>query len=103
MSDPLGLIGRAGATPPPGVGPRPGSRPDAEGPSFKELLSKQIAEVNQLQRDADAAIEDFAAGRTDDLEGVLLASQKADTAVKMLLQVRNRVMDAYEEVKQIRV
>ena len=44
-----------------------------------------------------------AAGRRDDIEGVLIAARKADTAFRMLLQVRNKVLDAYEEVKQLRV
>ena len=43
------------------------------------------------------------AGRRDDLESVMIATQKADTAFRMLLQIRNKVMDAYEEVKQMRI
>ena len=49
------------------------------------------------------AIEDLVAGRRDDLDGVLIAKQKADIAFQTLLQVRNKLMDAYEEVKQMRV
>ena len=67
------------------------------------MLMKQIEQVNQLQQDAEVAIEDVAAGRRDDVDAVLMAKQKADVAFKMLLQVRNKMMDAYEEVKQIRV
>jgi len=105
MSDPLGLI--SNITPTQGIAPRPGaaapaSRPSG-GPDFKEVLMKQIADVNKLQKDAEMAIEDLAAGRRDDMDGVLIAKQKADIAFKMLLQVRNKMMDAYEEVKQIRV
>jgi len=59
--------------------------------------------VNELQRDATEAMEDLATGARDDVESVLIATQKADTAFRLLLQVRNKVLDAYEEVKQIRV
>ena len=62
-----------------------------------------IQQVNNLQQEADVAIEDLVAGRRDDMESVLMAKQKADVAFQMLLQVRNKLMDAYEEVKQIRV
>jgi flagellar hook-basal body complex protein FliE len=48
-------------------------------------------------------MEELAAGRRNDVEGVLLATQKADTAFKMLLAVRNKVQAAFEEVKQMRV
>lgn len=106
MSDPLGLIGTTiGA---PGLGrdlrpqSAPGRAPDGAG-EFKRMLQDQIEAVNQLQLDADAAVEDLSTGRRHDLEAVMTATQKADTAFKMLLQVRNKVMEAYEEVKQIRV
>lgn len=102
MTDPLGLIGKTGPiqpTPPPGA-PRPDQ---AGGPGFRELLQEQIAKVNELQKDAKEAVEDLAAGRRDDLEGVIIATRKADTAFKMLLQVRNKMMDAYEEINQIRI
>jgi flagellar hook-basal body complex protein FliE len=64
---------------------------------------ENIEQVNQLQQDAEAAIEDLAAGRRDDVAGVMIAKQKADLAFKMLLQVRNKLVDAYQEIKDIRV
>jgi len=103
MADPLGLIGNVGGASGP-LRPVPLTPPGKSGePGFKELLREQIEQVNQLQRDAKEAIEDLAAGRRDDLESVMTATQKADTAFRMLLQVRNKVMDAYEEVKQMRI
>ena len=101
MTDPLGLIGNTGPANPLVRGPVRGQ--PGEGPGFKQLLEEQIAKVNELQRDAKEAIEDLAAGRRDDVESVIHATQQADTAFKMLLQVRNKVMEAYDEVKQIHV
>lgn len=105
MSDPLGLINSPGPIAPlrpPGVGGPQAQRP-IEGPSFKDTLMKEIHEVDQLQEQATRAIEDFSTGRRDDIEGVMQATLQADTAFQMLMQVRNKLMDAYEEVKQIRV
>ncbi len=103
MPDPLGLIGTTTTTPQ--VSPRAGAGAGdaSQGASFKEQLIKQINDVNQLQQDAKEAVEDLATGRRDDVESVIIATQKADTAFRMLLQVRNKVMNAYDEVKQIRV
>jgi len=102
MSDPLGLI--SGSS---GLGNelklRQAQQPGRSDVDFKKMLESEIAEVNQLQQDAKEAVEDLAAGRRDDVEGVIIATQKADTAFRMLLQVRNKVMDAMEEIKQIRV
>ncbi len=102
MTDPLGLIGKTTPLAKPAPS-QPGSSRAADGPDFKAFLKEQIAEVNKLQSDAREAVEDIHAGRRNDLENVILATEKADVAFKMLLQVRNKVMEAYEEVKQIRV
>jgi len=103
MSDPLGLIRSIGPAAQPASRSLQTGAKDADGPSFKVALEQQISQVNQLQNDASAAMEDLAAGRRDDVATVMLATQKADIAFKMLLQVRNKVMDAYEEVKQMRI
>lgn len=103
MTDPLGFISHTqafGGTPP---GHSLPERPGAERPSFKQALLEQLSQVNDMQQKADDAIEAFATGERDDLEGVILATQKADTAFRTLLAVRNKVMDAYQEVQQIRV
>ena len=106
MSDPLGLIGlRSGAAAAPGMLHRSAgsAKSNAEGPGFREMLERELAQVNRLQEDAKIAAEDLASGKRDDIEGVIAATQKADLAFRMLLGVRNKMMEAYDEVKQIRV
>lgn len=106
MVDPVGLIG-AGQMP--GISPirdrlPAGGEPlDPSAPSFKDVLMENLKKVNDLQKDATTAIEDLHSGKRNDLETVLMATAKADTAFQMLLQVRNKMMDAFEEIKQIRV
>lgn len=56
-----------------------------------------------MQQDATRATEDLLTGRRNDLEGVILATEKADTAFKMLQAARNQVMQALDEIKQMRV
>ena len=109
-TDPLGLIGSSGIGPqgPNGIGagknlPGGGQPVDPNAPSFKDVLMENLSEVNKLQQDANTAIEDLHAGRRDDVEAVLMATQKADTAFRMLQSVRNKLMGAYDEIKQIRV
>lgn len=105
MTDPLGLVNsNGGATP---LGPRPPASPtgpEAGGhPSFKDVLMQNIEEVNALQKDAEMAIEDLMTGRRDDAAAVMIAKQRADVAFQMLMQVRNKLVDAYDEIKQMRV
>lgn len=104
MSDPLGLINSHAAAAARPAAPRAPRGPgDASGPSFKDVLMQNIQQVNRLQQDAQTAIEDLQTGKRDDMANVLIAKQHADDAFRLLLQVRNKLMDAYEEVKQIRV
>lgn len=103
MSDPLGLINPNQGVSPLQPGKPLGAAAPTQGPGFKDVLMKNIEQVNRLQQDAETAIEDLATGRRDDMDGVMIAKQKADVAFQMMLQVRNKLMDAYEEVKQIRV
>ena len=70
--------------------------------SFGDVLRSSIDEVNRLQADADKAINALATGRTDNVAEVMTAVQKADLAFKTLLQIRNKLMDAYNEVRQLR-
>ena len=93
MSDPLGLISNAGG---PQNLPITGSRTppkQGNGPDFKNLLMQNLNEVNALQQDASKAAEDLVTGQRNDLE----------TAFKMLQAMRNQVMEAYDEIKQMRV
>lgn len=108
MSDPLGLVGRsgagAGAFGAGGVQPPAGGQPvDPSQPSFKDVLMENLKQVNKMQLDASNAIEDLQTGKRNDLEGVLLATQKADSAFRMLVAVGNKVQAAYDEIKQLRV
>lgn len=82
------------------VGPR---RADAQGQSFKDMLVNSLEEVNRLQEDANVAFQRLATGKTQNVTEVLGAVQKADLAFKTLMQIRNKLVDAYEEIRQMRI
>jgi flagellar hook-basal body complex protein FliE len=105
MTDPLGLIGAQTARGAGGVQPLQSAQKAVtqNGESFKDVLLQNLQKVNALQNDATKAVEDLHTGNRDDIETVLMATQKADTAFRMLQQVRNKLMDAYSELQQIRV
>ena len=103
MTDPLGLINSAHGPVAPKAPQAPAAQGENGGPSFNDVLLKNIEQVNKLQQDAEMAIEDLSTGKRDDVAGVLIAKQKADMAFQMLQQVRNKLVDAYEEIKQMRV
>jgi flagellar hook-basal body complex protein FliE len=102
MADPLGIVNQINRVAPTSL-PIPGGKGAGGAGEFREELMRQIGEVNQLQQEASGATQDVLTGKRNDVEAVVLATQKADSAFKMLLAVRNKVMDAYDEVKQMRV
>jgi flagellar hook-basal body complex protein FliE len=89
-----------------GVGSMPGaksSQPATGGTSFADTLKKSIDEVSRLQQDASKAVDDVATGQSGNVTGVMTAVEKSDLAFKTLLAIRAKLMDAYEEIKQIAV
>lgn len=75
----------------------------ADGPSFADVLKNSIQEVNALQKEADHAIEKLQTGKTEKVSEVLGAVEKADLAFRALMQVRNKLIDAYDEINRLRV
>lgn len=74
-----------------------------DGPSFGEALSNSLQEVNSLQQDADQAVESLFTGGNANPAEVLTAVQKADLAFRTMMQIRNKLVAAYDELKNIRV
>jgi flagellar hook-basal body complex protein FliE len=75
----------------------------ADDKSFKNILLDSIHDVNALQQDADRAVEGLFTGEDVNPAEVLTAVQKADLAFRMMMQVRNKLVAAYDEVKNIRI
>jgi flagellar hook-basal body complex protein FliE len=71
--------------------------------SFADTLNDAIGSVNQLQKTSDKGMQDLATGRTDNIADVMIATEKADIALKLMVQVRNKIIDAYQEVMKMQV
>ena len=71
--------------------------------SFKDFMLEAIDQVNAMQQDADQAVEQLLTGGEVNPAEVLTAVQKADLSFRMMLQVRNKLMQAFQEIKEIRI
>ena len=69
--------------------------------SFEDMLSESIKKVNTLQLDAEKKIRDLAIGDVEDISEVVLASSRADTALRLVMEVRNKFLDAYQALSRI--
>jgi flagellar hook-basal body complex protein FliE len=73
------------------------------GPSFKDTLNSFLKDVNDLQVKADDSIDKMVAGEITDVHQVMTAVEEANTAFNMMMEIRNKVMDAYTQVQQMRL
>ncbi|MBE6100626.1 MAG: flagellar hook-basal body complex protein FliE [Selenomonas ruminantium] len=70
---------------------------------FAEYLKGALKEVNALQNESDRQNALLAAGRVEDISQVVVASQKAELALQLTLQLRNRATQAYQEIMRMQV
>jgi flagellar hook-basal body complex protein FliE len=75
----------------------------AAGKEFKQLLMDSLQQVNRLQQEADAKVENLLTGKSDNVVEVFSAVRKADVAFSLLMEIRNKMLDAYTEIQQMRV
>jgi flagellar hook-basal body complex protein FliE len=71
--------------------------------SFMDMLRDSLQKVNQSQLQSDAAVQIFLRGETSDVHTVMISMEKADLNFRFAMQVRNKVIAAYEEVMRMQI
>lgn len=71
--------------------------------SFGETLQRAITDVNNLQTEAGKAVDKMVIGETVDLHEVMIAVEKARTSFDLLMEIRNKTIDAYREIMRMQV
>jgi flagellar hook-basal body complex protein FliE len=89
--------------PPAAAGAGPGGGVSGNGSQFADMLLKSLNQVSGLEAEAHAAVEKGFTG--DDITQVeaLTSMKKADLALRLMIQIRNKIMDAYSEIKQMQM
>lgn len=75
----------------------------AAGPGFQDVLLQSLNQVNELDRHSQTAIATGLAENDLSQAEVFTAVKKADLALRTMLQIRNKLLDAYNEIKNIRM
>jgi len=88
--------------------PRPAesiSFPNAAAPAggFQQVLASALSHVAQSSAAADNAVSNYLAGGSQELHSTILATQNASINLELLLQVRNKVVSAYEEIMKMQI
>lgn len=71
--------------------------------AFSSILKSTIGSIQSAQNNADSAVQQFLTGENDDLHTTVLATQRADMAFELGLQVRNKVVSAYQEIMKMQL
>jgi len=89
------------------VGPPTVTRPaipgKAVGEDFATLVREQLEKVSRMQSEADEKVQKLLTGESQNLSEVFTAARKAEVAFSLLMEIRNKLVDAYEELKNLRV
>jgi flagellar hook-basal body complex protein FliE len=75
----------------------------AEGADFGSVLRHSLTEVSKLQGEADAAVESLVTGQGISLHDTMIALEKADLSFRLMMQVRNKIVQAYREIVNMQV
>jgi flagellar hook-basal body complex protein FliE len=78
-------------------------KPASSGSGFAETLETMIDNVNKTQIAADQAVEKLQTGESKNLHEVMIAMEKADISLRLAVQMRNKVIEAYQEIMRMQV
>ena len=74
-----------------------------DGASFGDMLKNAISTANDLQKQSDVEIQKYMTGESQDLHTTMIAVEKADLSFQMMMQVRNKIVQAYQEIMRMQV
>ena len=87
----------------PPVPPAPAGGTYPAGGAFQDVLSHAIQSVESVGRTASASVERFLSGEGEELHSTILATQRAELSFDLFLQVRNKVVGAYQEIMRMQM
>jgi flagellar hook-basal body complex protein FliE len=76
---------------------------DASSAPFSDYVKQSLADVNRKMVDADQAIDDLTTGANPDIHNTMIAMQKAEISFELVMQVRNKIISAYDEIRRMSI
>lgn len=71
--------------------------------AFQSVFADAVSKVDQFQQNAHASMDRFLSGEDEEVHHVAIATEQADLSFQLFLQVRNKIVDAYQEVMKMQV
>jgi len=76
---------------------------ESSGAPFSEFVKRSLGDVNRQMLTADQAIDDLATGKSKDIHNTMIAMQKAEISFEVVMQIRNKLMTAYDEIRRMSI
>ena len=76
---------------------------ESKGLNFAEIFNNALNSVNDLQIQSRDLANELAAGRTDNIHEVMIVVEKAEIALQLAMQIRNKILDAYSEIMRMQI
>jgi flagellar hook-basal body complex protein FliE len=76
---------------------------EGQGQTFVDTLKGAIGDVDRLHKEADRAVQELAAGKDKDIHNTMIALEKAEVSFHLMMQVRNKIISAYETIMRMSV
>jgi flagellar hook-basal body complex protein FliE len=77
--------------------------PEPTESTFSAFLQEAVSGVNRSQQDAETAVQQHTIGKTHNLHDTMMAVEKADISLRLLMQVRNKAVEAYQEIMRMQI
>ncbi len=74
-----------------------------KGNGFLDTLKDSLSQVNNLQKTAEQAVTDLVSGKDQEIHQTMIAVEKADVSFQLMMQVRNKILTAYEEISRMQI
>jgi flagellar hook-basal body complex protein FliE len=103
MADFIAPITPAAIRPIEPAGLRAAGAPAPAAENFADMLKGLVGEVRETQRAAETASQDFATGKTTDVASTMIAVERAQITLSLMLQVRTRLLEAYQEIQRMQM
>lgn len=76
---------------------------DEQDSTFGDLMKEAINSVNDAQKNADNMVTDFVSGKTDNVHEVMISMEKAQLSFQLMTEIRNKIVDTYQELSRMQM
>lgn len=82
---------------------RPEARTADTGDSFGNMLTRAVSSVDQTMKTSEQGIQDFVAGKTENVHEVMINMQRAQLSFQLMVEMRNKAIETYQEISRMQI